>query len=57
MANLARGGGCPPGESMRSRQGARCRCNGTDFVPDHLRRTTRFGGKVARRWNCCPVRL
>ena len=29
---------------MRSRQGARCRCNGTDFVPDHVRRTlTRFG--------------
>ena len=32
---------------MQSRQGAQCRCNGTDFVPNHEQRTlTRFGGRL-----------
>src|SRR5215471_3411028 len=33
---------------MRSREGAECRCNGSDFVPDHVRRTSRASEEGCR---------
>ena len=43
---------------MRSRQGAKYRCNGTDFVLDHVRAAPHaLRGKVAGRGNSCAVRL
>jgi hypothetical protein len=43
---------------MWRRQGAKCRCNGTDFVLDHVRAAPHaLRGKVAGRGNSCAVKL